>query len=59
MTEDIFVNQDGLAIDDAIEFRSGRVQVVIPEPRMATLLLAAGFCLLARRRRLCPTVAPH
>jgi hypothetical protein len=50
-TEDIFVNQDGRAIDDEIEFRSALVQVVIPEPRMATLLLAGIGWLLVRRGR--------
>lgn len=50
-TEDIFVNQDGVAIDDQIEFSSGLVQVVIPEPRIATLLVAGiGWLLMGRRR---------
>lgn len=53
-TEDIFVNQDGIAIDDQIEFRPGLVQVVIPEPRISTLLLAATASLLVRRTRILP-----
>jgi hypothetical protein len=50
-TEDIFVNQEGLAIDDEIEFRPGLIQVVVPEPHSSTLILAAGFSLLMRRGR--------
>lgn len=49
-TEDIFVNGNGVAIDDSIEFGSTIVHVIIPEPRLAMLLLAAALCLLARRR---------
>ncbi|MFN0126542.1 MAG: hypothetical protein ACKV19_07655 [Verrucomicrobiales bacterium] len=56
-TEDIFVNQDGIAIDDQIEFRPGLVQVVIPEPRIPTLLLAAAVSLLVRRSRIRPAPA--
>jgi hypothetical protein len=51
-TEDIFVNQNGFAIDDEIEFRPGRIQVVIPEPGSAVLFLAGAVCLLVRRGRM-------
>jgi hypothetical protein len=51
-TEDIFVNQDGMAIDDEIEFRPGLVQVVVPEPRISTLILVAGLCLFITRARM-------
>jgi hypothetical protein len=52
-TEQIFVNQDGMPIDNLIEFRPGQIQVVVPEPGSPLLLLAgAGFvCLLAFRWR--------
>jgi len=50
-TEDIFVNQNGVAIDDSIEFRSGIVQVVIPEPGIPALVLTGVVCLFVRGRR--------
>jgi hypothetical protein len=58
-TEQIFVNQDGMPIDNQIQFRPGQIQVVVPEPGSTLLLLAgAGFvCLLAFRwRRFDPTL---
>jgi len=50
-TEDIFVNQEGLSIDDELQFGPGLVHVAIPEPGISTLLLATAAALLIRCRK--------